>query len=53
MWSGQRSRYNDSLGDEKSEDQIPVRENFSTHVLADPGAHSASCKMGTNSLPQM
>ena len=32
-------------------DQIPVEARFSTPVHTGPGAHPASCKMGTESFP--
>jgi hypothetical protein len=35
----------------RSGDRIPVGERFSEPVQTDPGAHSASCKMGTGSFP--
>jgi len=33
------------------QDQIPVGTRFSTPVQTGPGAHPASCKMGTGSFP--
>jgi hypothetical protein len=33
------------------EKKIPVRAKFFAHVQTGPGAHSASCTMGTGSLP--
>jgi hypothetical protein len=32
-------------------DQIPVEARFSAPVQTGPGAHPASCTMGTESLP--
>jgi hypothetical protein len=32
-------------------DRIPVRARFFAHVQTGPGAHPASCTMGTGSLP--
>jgi len=37
---------------EKSRDRIPVRVRFSAPVQTGPGAHPASCTMGTGSLPR-
>jgi len=35
----------------RSGDRIPVGARFSAPVQTDPGAHPASCKMGTGSFP--
>jgi len=35
----------------RSGDRIPVRKRFSAPVQTGPGAHPASCTMGTGSLP--
>ena len=32
--------------------RIPVRASYSASVQTDPGAHPASCKMGTGSISQ-
>ena len=44
------STYSDSLMAGRSEDRTPVRARLSTPVQTDPGAHPASCIMGTGSL---
>jgi hypothetical protein len=46
-----RSRYSDSLGAGRSADRILVGVRFFTPVQTGPGAHSASCTMGTVSFP--
>jgi len=48
---GQLSRYSDSLRAGQSGDRIPVGARFSVPVQTDPGAHPASCTMGTGSFP--
>jgi hypothetical protein len=35
----------------RSRDRIPVGERYSAPVQTGPGAHPASCTMGTGSLP--
>jgi len=35
----------------RSGDRIPVEARFSAHVQTDPGAHPASCTIGTGSFP--
>ena len=51
MWAGQRSRYSDWLRAGRSGDRIPVGAWFSAPVQTGPGAHPASCVMGTGSFP--
>jgi hypothetical protein len=45
-----RSRYSDLLRVGRSGDLIPVEARYSAPVKTSPGAHPASCKMGTGSL---
>ena len=45
------SRYSDSLRAGRSGDRIPVGARFSAPVQTGPGAHPASCTMGTGSFP--
>jgi hypothetical protein len=45
------SQYSDSLQAGRSGDRIPVRVTFSAPVQISPGAHAASYKMGTGSVP--
>ena len=47
---GKLSLFRDSLRTRRSGDQIPVGVRFSTRVHKGPGAHQASCTMGTVSL---
>jgi len=49
-WAGQHSRYSDWLWAGRSGDRISVRARFSAPVQTSPGAHPASCKMGTGSF---
>ena len=51
VWTGQCSRYSYWLWAGRSEDQIPVGARFSAPVQTSPGAHPASCTMGTGSFP--
>jgi hypothetical protein len=50
MAPGQLSRYNDSPRAGPSGDRIPVGARFSAAVQTGPGAHPASCTVGTGSL---
>jgi hypothetical protein len=50
LWAGQRSRYRDWLQAGRSGDRIPVEARFSAPVHTGPGAHPASCTMGTGSF---
>ena len=45
------SRYSDWLRAGRSGDRIPVGSTFSAPVQTGPGAHLASCRMGTGSFP--
>jgi hypothetical protein len=49
--TGWLSRYSDWLRVEWSGDRIPVRVRFPAPVQTGPGAHPASCTMGTVSFP--
>jgi hypothetical protein len=42
----------DSLQAGRSGDRIPVEVRFSAAIQTGPGAHPASCTMGTGSLSQ-
>jgi hypothetical protein len=44
-------RYSDWLRAGRSGDRIPVGARFFVHVQIGPGAHPASCTMGTGSFP--
>ena len=46
-----RSQYSDWLRAGRSGDRIPVSARFSTLVQTGPGAHPASCTMGTGFFP--
>ena len=48
---GEHSRYSDSLLAGRSRDRILVGARFSALVQTGPGAHPASCTMGTGSFP--
>jgi hypothetical protein len=50
LWAEYRSRYSDWLRAGRSGDRIPVGAKFSPTVQTDPGAHPASCTMGTGSF---
>jgi len=47
------SRYNNWLRAARSGDWISVGARFSAPVQTDPGAHPASCTMGTGSFPRV
>ena len=51
VWARQRSWYSDWLRAGRSGDRIPVGARFSAPVQTSPGAHPASCTMGTGSFP--
>ena len=51
MWAGYRSWYSDWLRAGRSGDRIQVEARFSAPVQTGPGAHPASCTMGTGSFP--
>jgi hypothetical protein len=50
-WARYLSRYSDWLRAGRSGDRIPVGVRFFAHVQTSPGAHPASCTMGTGSFP--
>jgi hypothetical protein len=50
FWWGNRI-YSDWLRAEMSGDRTPVEARFFAHVQTGPGAHPASCTMGTGSFP--
>jgi hypothetical protein len=51
FWAWWLSRYSDRLRAGRSGNQIPVGARFFAHVKTGPGAHPASCTMGTGSFP--
>jgi len=53
MWAGITSRYSDSLRSIRSGNRIPVEAKFSAPVQTFPGAHPASCTMGTGSFSEL
>jgi hypothetical protein len=50
-WVGYLSRYSGWLRAGRSGDRIPVGARFSAPLQTGPGAHPASCTMGTGSFP--
>jgi hypothetical protein len=50
-WAGYLSWYSDWLWAGRSGDRIPVGARFFAHIQTGPGAHPASCTMGTVSFP--
>ena len=53
LWARQLSRYSDQLRAGRSGDRKPVGARFSAPVQTVPGAHPASCTMGTRSFPEV
>jgi hypothetical protein len=51
VWDRQLSQYSDWLWAGLSGDRIPMGVRFSTPVQTGPGAHPASCTIGTESFP--
>ena len=51
--AGKRSRYSDWLRAGRSGDRMSVGARFSAPVQIGPGAHPASCTMGTRSFPRV
>jgi hypothetical protein len=49
---GELSWYSDWLQAGRSGDRIPVEAKFFAHVQTGPGAHPASCTMGTGFFPE-
>jgi hypothetical protein len=51
LWARWRSRYSDWLRVGRSGDRIPAGARFYAPVQTGPGAHPASCTMGTGCFP--
>ena len=51
LWARWLSRYSDWLRAGRSGDRIPVGARFSATLQTSPGAHPASCTIGTGSFP--
>ena len=51
LWAGYHSRYSYWLQAGRSRDRISMGVRFSAPVQTGPGAHPASCTMGTGSFP--
>jgi hypothetical protein len=50
---GYLSRYSDWLRAGRSGNRFPVGARFLAHVQTAPGAHPASCTMGTGTFPRV
>jgi hypothetical protein len=50
MWAGSLSQYSDWVRAGRSENRVPEGAKFSASVQTGPGAHPASCTMGTGSF---
>jgi hypothetical protein len=50
LWAGLRNRYSDWVRAGRSGDRNPMGARFSTPVQTGPGAHPATCTIGTGSF---